>query len=702
MTATVPRQRCRVPATLALAGLILTGPLAEARIVKIEITRRESPAFDGRSFGAVGTYEKLRGKAYGEVDPVDPRNALITDIQLAPRGAGGKVMYSMDIVILKPIDLGKGNRRLLVDINNRGSMRWARLNDGSNGSDATSAADAGTGFLMHQGYVIVGNGWDVDASPEGGKLTITTPVATHANGTSITGPSYEYINFDHARGVRYTLTYPAATLETSKATLTVRARLDDPPTRIPADGWAYLDETTIGLLPEGTAFKTSHIYELTYTAKDPVVAGLGLAATRDFVSFLRHAPSDDAGTSNPLARYVEYAYSFGISQSARYINDFQTLGFNEDERGRRVLDGVLNWIGGGSGGNINYRFAQTNRTERNRQNHLYPEAVFPFAYPVLKDHTSGRAAGRAARCTATNTCLKAMEVNSANEYWVKGASLLHTDTQGNDVDDPPNVRFYLLSGLQHGTGNNADRGVCQQFTNGTNGEPVLRALLTALDAWVSRGIEPPPSAVPRRSDKTAALAVPRPGFETAVVPQDAVGWPTIPGVAYTGVTSARYHLDFGPMFESKGIVSHFPPSLNGRPTYTHFVSKVDQDGNEIAGIRLPAVAAPVGTTTGWALRRSGFGEPDGCEAAGQYIPFTRTRSERLATGDPRLSLEERYKNHEGYVSAVAAAVNALEKRRLLLPDDAKRYVAEAQVSPILEPKTARLSSGHEHEKKNER
>lgn len=698
MTATVSRRRCRVPTTLALVGLVLTGPLAEARIVKIEIARRESPALDGRSFGAVGTYEKLRGKAYGEVDPADPQNALITDIQLAPRGPSGTVRYSMDIVILKPVDLGKGNRRLLVDINNRGSMRWARLNDGSNTSDAVTAADAGTGFLMNQGYIIVGNGWDVDASPDGGKLTITAPVAKNADGTSITGPSYEYINFDHARAVRYTLTYPAATRETSKAALTVRARLDDPPTKVPADGWEYVDETTIRLLPAGTAFKTSHIYELMYTAKDPVVAGLGLAATRDVVSFLRHATRDDIGTPNPLAGHVEHAYSFAISQSARYLNDFQTLGFNEDEQGRRVLDGVLNWIGGGSGGNINYRFAQTNRTERNRQNHLYPEAVFPFAYPVLKDHTSGRTTGRTARCMVTNTCPKAMEVNSANEYWVKGASLLHTDTRGNDLDDPPNVRFYLLSGLQHGTGNNTDRGVCQQFTNGTNGEPVLRALLTALDEWVSRGIEPSPSAVPRRSDKTAVLAVPRPGFQTAVVPQEALGWPTIPGVVYTGVTSARYQLDFGPMFESKGIVSNFPPSLAGRPTYTHFVSKVDQDGNEIAGIRLPAVAAPVGTTTGWALRRSGFGDNDGCEAAGQYVPFTRTRAERLATGDPRRSIEERYKSHEGYVSAVAAAVNQLEKRRLLLPGDAKRYIAEAHVSPILEPKTARLSSGRERDR----
>jgi hypothetical protein len=684
----VGRRPRLLDAALALAVVMfLTGPIAEARIIKIEITSKESPALEGRTFGDVGAYEKLRGKAYGEVDPADPRNALITDIQLAPRNASGKVSYSMDIFILKPIDLSKGNRRLFVDINNRGTLFWHRMNAGSRDNNPITAADAGTGFLMNLGYVIVGNGWDMAARPAANAMTITVPVATNPDGSRITGPSYEYINFDNAKGMRYALAYPTATLDKSKATLTVRARLDDPPTTVPASAWEYVDEKTIRLLPAGTAFKQSHIYEFMYTAKDPLVAGLGLAATRDFVSFLRHQAKDDSGNPNPLAGYAQYTYSFAVSQSARYINDFQTYGFNEDENGRRVIDGVLNSIGGGSGGNIYYRFAQTNRTERNRQHHLYPEAVFPFAYPVLKDHTSGRTAGRSERCTVSKTCPNAFEVNSANEYWVKGASLLHTDTKGNDLPDPGNVRFYLLSGLQHGTGNYSERGVCQQFTNGNASEPALRALLVALDQWVSKKVEPPPSAVPRRADNTAVLAVPRPGFQTSVVPREALGWPTIPGVTYTGVTSTRYHLDFGPKFDTKGIVSNFPPSVAGRPTYTHFVSRVSEDGNEVAGIRLPAVAAPTGTTTGWALRRADFGENDGCESAGQYIPFKSTRTERLAVGDTRLSLEERYRDHDGYVNAVTAAARELAKRRLLLPEDVERYISEAQASAVLKPKT---------------
>src|SRR3989441_1426468 len=332
MKTTVRRRRHLLHAALALAlVMVLTGRTAEARIIKIEITDKESPALGGKTFGDVGAYEKLRGKAYGEVDPADPRNALITDIQLAPRNANGKVSYSMDIFILKPIDLNKGNRRLFVDINNRGSLFWYRMNDGSRVNNPT---DPGTGFLMRQGYVIVANGWDVDARPIADAMTITVPVARNPDGSSITGPSYEYINFDNAKGVRYGLTYPAATLDTSKATLTVRARLDDPPSAVPASDWEYVNEKTIRLLPGGTAFKQSHIYEFTYTAKDPLVAGLGLAATRDFVSFVRHAAKDDSGTPNPLAGYTQYTYSFAVSQSARYINDFQTYGFNPDENGR--------------------------------------------------------------------------------------------------------------------------------------------------------------------------------------------------------------------------------------------------------------------------------------------------------------------------------------------------------------------------------
>ena len=647
------------------AAFALSAQLAEARITRIEFdpTRSQaptyfagqSPTFGGLSFGSVGQYEKLRGTAFGELDPNDTRNKRITGIELAPRNpTTGMVEYSMDIFILKPIDLSKGNQKVLLDFNNRGQMRLGRLNQTALTNDPTTAAHAGDGFVMRQGYTIVANGWDFGATGTA-NLKISVPRLT-----GITGPSYEYIVFDNATSTSFTLTFPAASADKSLAKLTVRAGLDDAPTTLPASQWEYTSGgTAIRLLPAGTPFQQSAVYEFTYTAKGPVVSAVGLAATRDFITFLRYGT---AAQGNPLAGHVQHTFSYSISQPSRTLNDFENLGFNEGEDGQRILDGILSHTGGGSGDQINYRFGQTGRTERNRQNHLYPEGVFPFAHQVMTDHLSGKTGGRDELCTASDTCPMRFEVNSANEYWVKAGSLLHSDTDGRDLHDPENVRYYLVSGTSHGVGDITDRGVCQQFTNAVSPYRLHRALLVALDEWVSDGAKPPKSEVPRHGHR--AFAVPRPGFQTGAVPQEELGWPTIPGVTYNGLITTRYWLDFGPMFDA-GIISNYPPSLEGRPAYPIFVSKVDKDGNEIAGVRLPEVEAPVATTTGWALRRAGFSENEGCESDGQHIPFKRTKAERLAAGDPRRSLEERYKHHDGYVKAFRKAAEKLQKERFL-------------------------------------
>jgi hypothetical protein len=646
--------------------------MVEARITSVtwDPARSQSPTFGGLSFGSVGQYEKLRGIATGELDPNDPRNAVITDIELAPRNAAGMVEYSMDVFILKPIDLSKGNHRLFLDFNNRGGMRVGRLNQTDQNNDPTTAAHAGDGFIMREGYAIVANGWDFGAAGTA-NMKISVPKLT-----GLPGPSYEYINFDNATSTSFTLTFPAATLDKSMAKLTVRARLDDAPTTLLEADWNY-NATGTAINLNGAPFRQSHVYEFTYTAKDPVVSGVGLAATRDWLTFLKTA---SAAQGNPLAGHAQYAYSYSISQPSRTPNDFVLLGFNQGEDGRRALDGILSHTGGGSGDQINYRYGQTGRTERNRQNHLYPEGVFPFAHQTLTDHLSGETGGRAERCEESNTCPARFEVNSANEYWVKAGSLLHSTTRGKDLRDPEKVRFYLVSGTSHGVGDITDFGNCQQPTNAVSPYRLHRALLVVLDEWVSRGKRPPASEVPRGGQR--AFAVTRPGFQTGVVPQKELGWPDIPGVTYNGLISTRYFLDFGPMLDD-GIISNYPPSLAGRPSYPIFVSKVDEDGNEIAGVRLPEVAAPVATTTGWALRRAGFSENEGCESDGQHIPFATTKAERRAAGDPRKSLQERYKTHAGYVKAFTKAAEKLQRQRFLLEEDVQRYIAEAEASDVL-------------------
>jgi hypothetical protein len=663
------------------AAFTLSAQLAEARITGVTwdparsqaptMFPGQSPAFGGLSFGATGQYEKLRGTATGELDPNDPRNKVITDIELAPRNAAGRVTYSMDVFILRPINQNNGNQRLLLDFNNRGQMRLGRLNDGTVTSDPITAADAGNGFVMDQGFAIAGNGWDYGATGTA-NMKISVPKLT-----GLPGPSYEYLVFDNATTTAATLTFPANTLVKSSAKLTVRARLDDTPRTMLESEWEYASPTQIRLLPAGTRFQQSAIYEFTYTARDPVVSGVGLAATRDWVTFLRHGT---AAEGNPLAGHVQHTYSYSISQPSRTLNDFVLFGFNEGEDGRRVLDGILSHTGGGSGDQINYRYGQTGRTERNRQNHLYPEGVFPFANQVLTDHLSGKTAGRHERCEASRTCPMRFEVNTSNEYWVKAGSLLHTDTKGKDLKEPDNVRYYLMSGQSHGVGDVTDRGTCREFTNGVSPYPAHRALLLALDRWVSAGTEPPKSAIPHGGHR--AWAVMRPGSQVGVVPQTELGWPSIPGVLYTGVISTRYLLDFGGSLDD-GIITNYPPSVVGRPSYPIFVSKVDHDGNEVAGVRMPGVEAPTATTTGWALRRDEFGGPDGCESDGQNIPFARTRAERNASGDPRKSLEERYKDHAGYVKAVAKAARKLEKDGFLLEADVQNFISEAEASSVL-------------------
>lgn len=655
-------------ATVAAATGLLAPPEARARITRIEVTTHESPTFGGYAWPGVGPYEKLAGKAYGEVNPLDPKNAVITDIQLAPRNARGMVEYAFDFYILKPVDLKKGAHKVMYEPPNRGGKTWAsfgRMPGGNDPGSVTDPAVLANAFLMPRGYTMVWSGWDFAAGTNSANFnsTITLPVARNADGSSITGPAYEYIVSGAAS---FTLSYPAATLDKSKAKLTHRVHLDDVPVEVPAAGWNY-NATGTAISLAGGNFVANDIYEFSYTAKDPTVNGLGFAAVRDFNAWLREARHDDAGNANPLAGDVRRIYTEVVSQPGRLLNDFRHLGFNQAESGRQVFDGLMQWIAAGDGINMNYRFSQPGRTERNRQDHLYVEGVFPFANVTTTDPFTGRHDSRLARCERTRTCPVAAEIYSANEYWVKAASLLHTTPDGRfDLPDSPYARNYFISSHQHGTGNAANKGVCQQFQNPLNSAPIQRALFLALDEWV-HGRPPPKSRVPRLRDGTFAMPLPT---------QAAVGFPAIPGVTYTGLKTTRYLLDYGPDYYTKGIPTLNPPLVsapyqenpaNG-PIYPSYVPKTDSDGNDIAGVRLADVSVPLATYTGWALR-AGAQANDGCEAAGQYIPFAKTAAARAASGDPRPSVQERYANFDVYRSAIDKALDKLVQRRLMLCED---------------------------------
>ena len=681
---------------LFAAGTALCATPAAARITRIEVTTAERPTFGGYTWSGVGQYEKLVGKAYGEVDPTDRRNAVIVDLDLAPRNSRGNVEYSFNFYILKPIDLSKGAHRVMYEPPNRGGKTWAGFGRMPGGNDPGSVVDPvvlGNAFLMPRGYTMVWSGWEELGSLDSLTASASFPVAKNRDGSPITGPSYEYIV---TGGGSFGLAYPAFNVaDLAGAKLTRRVHLDDVPQSVPAFGtpacgagmtcWRYnADGTAISLASaSGGAvnFVNNDIYEFSYTAKDPSPKGLGMAAVRDWNAWLRYETRDDHGNPNPLAGDIQKIYTEILSQPGRLFNDFRHLGFNEAENGRKVFDGHMQWIAAANGLNLNYRFSQSGRTERNRQQHLYLEGRFPFANVMTHDPITRKTDSRYKSCEQTHTCPLGMEIYSANEYWVKAASLLHTDPTGSrDLPDSPYTRNYFVSSMQHGTGSATNRGACQQFQNPLNSSPVQRALFIALDEWATNNRKPPESRVPRLKDGTMA----------APLPQAGMGFPSIPGVTYTGLKTTRYLFDYGLNFYETGIATINPPAItvipgatlpsssvttyqdnpaNG-PIYPSYVPTTDADGNDIAGVRLADVTVPVATYTGWALR-SGVWANDGCEASGQYIPFPATQAARVAAGDPRLSVAERYPSFENYYGKALKAIDDMVADRLLLCEDAQ-------------------------------
>ncbi|MCS7046807.1 MAG: alpha/beta hydrolase domain-containing protein [Gemmataceae bacterium] len=657
---------------VALLVMLVVGGPARAELLELKVLHRE-PYENGRSFGAVGAYEKIVGIARYALDPQHPKNAAIVDLNLAPTNHAGRVEFAADVFILAPKDLSQGNGAIFYDVNNRGN----KLALGMFNTPPDNP------FLMLRGYTIVWSGWIGELLPGGGRLLLQPPVAQE-NGKPVRGlvrfemstdkpvPSMPLSRRDHHGSYRPTSEGLA------KATLTRRRHVDDPPTVVPPRLWELkvqpmieVKEGVPGTLPEVRlelvgGFEPGVLYELTCECEGSLVQGTGLAAVRDLVSFLRY----DVSRRNPLQRAdakppFDRALAFGVSQSGRFLRHFLWQGFNEDENGQIVFDGLMPHVAGGGLGFFNHRFAQPTRHNGQHEDHTYPCDMPPFAYGSYDSRDEAGGDAILAPYAKSAKQPKVIHTQSAAEYWHRSGSLVHTDPTGSrDIPIPATVRIYAFGGTQHGPAAEPVKpGLGQNLANPADYRPFLRALLDALDAWVRTGKEPPPSFYPRID------------ADTLVSRERCAGlFPKLPGVKFPEVIQqpALPHYAFWPA--DKGFVA-VPPWAPMIKVVRVLVPRCDQDGNDVGTLNLPDVAVPLATYTGWNLRRAEVGAADQlANLLGSYLPFPRTKEERLKTGDPRISIEECYGTFEKYRKRYAEACERLVAGRYLLPEDAQRLI----------------------------
>jgi hypothetical protein len=635
----------------------LVSSVTEAHVVRLRVERREL-ILDGRPFGAAGPYEKLVGKVDFGLDPALPRNGEIVDLKLAPRNARGEVEASADFYMLKPVDPKRGNGRLFYEVGNRGGKSLLQTFQKASGSpDPTKESEFGDGALMRQGFTLLWMGWQWDVPERPGTMRMEMPIARE-NGRRITGlVRGNFILNERANTAsvadRAHKAYPAIDPNSADNVMTVR---DDPAAKgqvIPRSHWRFTDPGTVSL--DG-GFEPGRIYDVVYRSADPRVVGIGLSGARDLISFLKY----DTSADNPTPG-LHYAIGWGVSQSGRYLRHFLYQGFNEDEQGRKVFDGVFDQVGGAGRGSFNHRFGQASRDALQYFNILFPVDLFPFTDGPETDPESGAIDSLLARAERTGTAPKVFHLLTNSEYFNRAGSLVHTDPTGTrDAELPSNTRVYMIASAPHGPGpfppaSNVGGGMTgRALLNPLNYSPAVRALFRALDRWIVDDVAPPPSAYPRLADGTLTA------------PAEA-GWPAVPGYQLPRQPLRAFHLNFGADW-AKGIVSVEPPEV-GKP-FVVSVPAVDADGNVRTGIRLPDIAVPLATHAGWNYRDASIGAPDRLAGEiGSYIPFARTKADRDRTGDPRLSIEERYRNRDEYVGKFASSALELVERGYLLPED---------------------------------
>ena len=610
--------------------------------------------FGGEEFGVVGAYERLHGTAFCELDPAHPLNAGIVNLDKVPRNARGNVEYQSEFRILKPLDLARGNGWLVYDVPNRGNQPiMSRLNGAPEGGHPQSA---GNGFLMRRGFTLVWSAWQGDVPPGSDRLVARFPIIEGVTGmvreefiaeaTGLLGDgNIQEVSEDRFIG---TLVYPVA--DPKGATLTVREREADPRATPPGLAWRLIDETHVEITrPTVPGFDRGAIFEFIYRARDPIVMGIGFAAIRDIVSFLRH------DGDSPLRSGIRHAAGFGISQSGRVLRDLTYHGFNQDLAGRQVFDGILPVVAGSRRTCINWQFAQAGRYSRQHEDHSYGDDQFPFSYPTLSDPISGRTGGILQCALDAGVCPKVMHLDTESDVWQARASLVATDTNGADIAMPADVRIYCVTGVPHAPFRPLSKPVMQLPGNPLGYGAFMCALLIALTEWVERGVAPPDSRFPSRGAGTLVR-----------IDEAREKFPRLPQVNFPTVLNELRLRDHSvePPIESTA--------------YPEFVQATDADGNAQGGIRHPLLDVPLATHVGWSLRAAGYGEGDLFTIQGSMIAFAATEAERQRAGDPRPSLETRYASRDAWAAKRAQIANRLVAERLLLAEDADRLVAAAR------------------------
>ena len=622
-----------------LAVFVFCCAVAGAAVTRVDIAERGPlAAFPG--------YERVVGKIHFAVDPKLPANRIIADIELAPRNAEGLVEFSADLFLLKPSDPAKSNGTALLEISNRGGKSMVGMFDLGGRPDPRTPQELGDPLLFRAGYTLVWVGWEFDVPAQPGMLRLDSPTIAGITGLVRSEIVHSQRTNRGTLGDRAQIPYAVA--DPASATMTVRDHATGPRTTIARSQWNF---TTDGASIEfESGFEPGRIYEVVYRAKDPAVVGLGPAAIRDYISYLKQSGD------------VKRAISFGISQSGRFLRTFLYYGFNADEKGAMVFDGVWAHVAGGGRGSFDHRFAQPSRDGHPRLNLLYPTDIFPFTDQPETD--AGVTDSILARAVQSKVVPKIFYTNGSYEYWGRAASLIHTSIDGKrDFGPAADTRVYYLAGTQHSGNVNSVRRDTENFSNPQDYRQAMRALLVAMNDWVTKGVAPPESRMPLIARKELVLPA-------------ALAFPRIPGVHVPKEPYTAYRLDFGPEFLSKGIVAFEPPKTGA--AFPILVPQVDSDGNEISGVRLPELAVPLATYTGWNLRDARIGAPEvAADMLGSFLPFARTRAEREKAGDPRPSLEERYKSREEYLRKVTAAGDALVRERLLLEQDVARITARA-------------------------